>query len=54
MYRVDGDFAIRTPVTVGATSTSVIQVLSGVNVGDRIVVSNTQAFEGAPEVLITD
>ena len=54
VYRVDGDFATRTPVTVGATSTSVIQVLSGVNVGDRIVVSNTQAFEGAPEVLITD
>ncbi|MEO1119357.1 MAG: efflux RND transporter periplasmic adaptor subunit [Pseudomonadota bacterium] len=54
VYLIDGDFAIRTPVTVGATSTSVIQVLSGVNAGDRIVVSNTQAFEGAPEVLITD
>ena len=54
VYRIDGDFAVRTPVTLGATSTSTIQVLSGLAPGDRVVVSNTTPFEGAPEVLLTD
>ena len=45
VYRVDGDTAIRTPVDFGLVSTRHIEVLSGLKPGDRIVVSDTAAWE---------
>lgn len=46
-YKVgtDGQFAERVPVTVGAGSINQIQVIGGLQVGDKIITSDTTAFE---------
>lgn len=47
MYRLepDGRHAIRIPVSLGASSTSVIEVRSGLEVGDRVIVSDMSQFD---------
>lgn len=53
-YRIDGDFAVRTPIQTGAASATMIQVLDGLGEGDQVIVSATDGFESAEEILITD
>ena len=53
-YRVDGDVATRTSISIGARSLNRVEVLSGLNAGDRIIVSSTEAFDGAQTVILTD
>lgn len=50
VYVIRGNRAMRTPVTLGAVSTSEAQVLRGLAAGDRVVISDTSAFSGAAEV----
>lgn len=47
MYRLepDGRHAVRVPVTLGASSTSVIEVRSGLSVGDQVIVSDMSQFD---------
>jgi HlyD family secretion protein len=52
VYVVRGDQAIRTPVTLGAASISDVEVVRGLNPGDRVVISDTREFNDAPELLI--
>jgi HlyD family secretion protein len=52
VYVVRGDQAIRTPVTLGAASISDIEVIRGLNPGDRVIISDTREFNDAPELLI--
>lgn len=52
VYVVRGDQATRTPVTLGAASVSEIEVLRGLTAGDRVVISDTQEFNDAPELRI--
>jgi len=52
-YRVGDGFAEKVPVRLGASSTSHIEVLSGLSEGDRIVVSGADAFAGAARVAIS-
>jgi HlyD family secretion protein len=47
VYVVRGDEAVRTPVELGAASVSEIQVLRGLAVGERVVISDTQDFNDA-------
>ena len=47
VYVIRGDEATRTPVELGAASISEIQVLRGLAAGDRVVISDTQDFNGA-------
>ncbi len=47
---VRGDLAERSPIEVGATSVSEVEILGGLAAGDRIVVSDTSAFEDAQRV----
>jgi len=49
---VDGDIAKRRDITLGATSASEVEVLRGLEAGDRIVVSDTSAFGEARTVLL--
>ena len=49
VYVVRGDEATRTPVELGAASVSEIEVLRGLAVGDRVVISDTQDFNDAPQ-----
>src|SRR5690606_27527512 len=46
-YVLDGDAAVRTPIQLGATSVSQVEVLDGLAVGDRVVVGGSDHFEDA-------
>ena len=52
-YIVSNDVAQRTPIATGARSLSSVEVLNGLSVGDTIIVSGTDQFNGAQSVLIT-
>ncbi|QYG00679.1 MULTISPECIES: efflux RND transporter periplasmic adaptor subunit [Massilia] len=51
-YVMRDGVAQRTPIQVGATSISAVEILSGLQVGDRVVVAGTDAFENAARVSI--
>jgi HlyD family secretion protein len=51
-YVVRNGVAERTPIQVGATSLNAVELVSGVKEGDKIVVSGTDAFNGAPKVVL--
>jgi HlyD family secretion protein len=53
-WRIDGDHAVRLPVSVGAVSVGEIEILSGLAVGDRIVVGGTTEFRDSLRVRIAD
>jgi HlyD family secretion protein len=53
-YVVRDGVAVRTPVTLGATSVSAVEILSGLKVGDKVVISGTDAFDNAPTVSINN
>jgi HlyD family secretion protein len=52
-YIVKNDMAERTPINTGARSLSSVEVLNGLSLGDTIIVSGTDQFNGAQSVLIT-
>lgn len=52
-YVVDGSSAVRRPIHTGASSLSSVEITSGLNVGDRIVVSGTDQFDNAARVRIS-
>ena len=52
-YLVKNDMAERTSIATGARSLSSVEVLNGLSVGDTIIVSGTDQFNGAQSVLIT-
>jgi HlyD family secretion protein len=54
LYRLDRDatHAYRTQVTLGYGSDDRVRILSGLNAGDRVVISDTSAFD-APTLRIT-
>ena len=49
-YVVRDGVAIRTPITMGATSVSAVEILGGLKLGDKVVVAGTEAFENAARV----
>ena len=51
-YVVQDGIAVRTPITMGATSISSVEILSGLKPGDKIVVAGTDAFENAARISI--
>ena len=44
--------AVRTPIQLGATSISAVEVLSGLKPGDKVVISGTDTFNNAQRVSI--
>ena len=52
-YLVKNDMAERISISTGARSLSSVEVLNGLSVGDTIIVSGTDQFNGAQSVLIT-
>lgn len=52
-YIVKNNMAERTSIATGARSLSSVEVLNGLAVGDTIIVSGTDQFNGAQSVLIT-
>lgn len=49
---VDGDMAARRDIQLGAVSASEVEVLRGLETGDRIIVSDTSTFGDAKTVLL--
>jgi HlyD family secretion protein len=54
VYVAKGDRAVRTPVELGSASITEVEVIRGLNPGDRIVISDTRDFGDAPELVIAD
>ncbi|ABO22593.1 efflux RND transporter periplasmic adaptor subunit [Shewanella loihica] len=52
VYAVKNDLAERTEIQLGARSMSHIEVVSGGEVGDQWIISSTDAFKNAEQVLI--
>lgn len=52
VYAVEGDLAERTEIQLGARSMSHIEVISGGEAGDQWIISSTDAFKNAEQVLI--
>jgi HlyD family secretion protein len=53
-YVVRDGIAVRTPITMGATSISAVEILSGLKQGDKVVVAGTDAFANANRVSINN
>ena len=53
-YVMDGDLAVRRPIQIGATSVSAVEIVSGLQAGERVVVSGTDAFENAERIAINN
>ena len=53
-YVLDGDRAVRRDITVGATSVSMVEITSGLAIGDRVVIAGSDLFEDAGSVRIND
>jgi HlyD family secretion protein len=52
-YIVHGNIAERHTVQLGAASIAKVEILEGVSVGDQIVISGTDAFNGAQRVILS-
>jgi HlyD family secretion protein len=51
-YVVKDGIATRTPIRMGATSISAVEIQSGLKPGDKVVIAGTDAFENASRVSI--
>jgi len=51
-YLVQDGVAVRTPLRIGATSISAVEIVSGLKQGDKIVIAGTETFENAKRVSI--
>ena len=52
-YIVRGNIAERHPVQLGAASIAKVEILEGLSAGDQIVISGTDAFNGAQRVILS-
>ncbi len=53
-YVVRNGVATRTPIKLGATSVSAVEILSGLALGDKVVIAGTDTFENAASVSINN
>jgi HlyD family secretion protein len=51
-WRVQDDVAVRVPVRLGAASISRVEILEGLQPGDRVIVSGIEALADAPRVIV--
>ena len=51
-YKLDGDVARRIDIETGVTSMREVEILSGLQPGEQIIVSGYQKFQQAPSVLL--
>ena len=53
-YKVSNGLAAKTAITTGARSLSHVEILQGLNVGDQIIISGTDTFNDATQVLLSE
>ncbi|HEX8605517.1 MAG TPA: efflux RND transporter periplasmic adaptor subunit [Pseudoduganella sp.] len=51
-YLVQDGVAVRTPIRMGATSINAVEILSGLKLGDQVVVAGTETFGNAKRVAL--
>ena len=51
-YKIEKGIAQKTPIAIGARSLSHIELLSGLKENDQIIISNTDLFNSAQQVLL--
>ncbi|GHE78101.1 efflux RND transporter periplasmic adaptor subunit [Thalassotalea profundi] len=51
-YVIDGDAAYLTPITIGSQSVEFIEITSGLNAGDNIIISSTEKFDSHSSILL--
>ena len=51
-YVMHDSIAVRTPISLGATSVTAVEILSGVKIGDKVVIAGTDSFNNAARVTI--
>ncbi|MDB5961525.1 MAG: efflux transporter periplasmic adaptor subunit [Massilia sp.] len=51
-YVMRDGVAVRTPIKLGATSVSAVEIAAGLKVGDKVVIAGTDTFTNAPRVSI--
>lgn len=52
-YVVDGSRAVRRPIQAGASSLSAVEIVSGVQPGERVVVSGSDQFDNAESIRLS-
>lgn len=53
-YLVDKGIARRTPLKIGATSISAVEIMDGLKDGDKVVIAGTELFENAVSVSLNN
>ena len=53
-YVIRDGVAVRTPIQVGSASVNRVEIVDGLQEGDRIVISSTDAFENADTVYLSE
>ena len=53
-YKVANGLAQKTAITTGARSLSHVEILQGLTLGDQIIISGTDTFNAAEQVLLSD
>jgi HlyD family secretion protein len=53
-YVMDGSVAVRRPIQIGATSVSAVEIRSGLQQGDKVVIAGTDSFENADRVSVNN
>ena len=51
-YVIDDGIAYKRPIITGSTSISEVEIVSGLEIGDRIIISDIARFEDAENVLL--
>ena len=51
-YRVNGDVAEKISIKTGARSLAAVEIIDGLQANDQIIISSTDSFQGAENVLI--
>jgi HlyD family secretion protein len=52
-YVVHNDVATRKPIRLGVSSVSKVEILEGLAEGDHVIVSGTDAFNGAERIMLS-
>ena len=53
-WRIDGDEALPIEIKVGAVGSQQVEILSGLSLGDNVIVSNTEQFKSAERLWLID
>lgn len=54
VYRMEDGMAVKVPITIGAASSSRVEILSGVEEGDRLVIAGANVFDNQNSVFISE